>query len=76
MTIKIVQIPIKPYSAGVSKRAKTMPTINVTPWLRKTSAALQPTPETVFFFMDLFDNNIEKQFAAIFNISNLLVVIF
>lgn len=48
--VNIKQIPISPYSASVSKRARTKPTKNVTPWPPKASAALQPTPLIILFF--------------------------
>ena len=45
-------IPINPYSVGDNKRAKTIPTRNVTPCPKIASAALQPIPLTVLFLND------------------------
>ena len=50
MEVNIVTIPIRPYSSGESKRAKTIPTKNVTPWLRNASAALHIVPFMVLSF--------------------------
>ena len=50
--VKMVHIPIKPYSAGDKIHASTMPTMKVTPWPRSASAALQPIPLAVFVFKE------------------------
>lgn len=41
-----------PYSAGVSRRAKTSPTKKVIPELAILSTKLHPTPRIVLFFKD------------------------
>ena len=53
--IKIRQIPIKPYSAGESKRARTKPTTKEMPCPRKASAADQIVPLMVLPFSDEAD---------------------
>jgi hypothetical protein len=47
MAIKMVVIPIKPNSLGVSIRASIIPTTNVIPCLEKLSIKLQRRPEMV-----------------------------
>ena len=47
--MKIVMIPISPYSSGVNKRARTRPTKKVIPCPRKESAKLHPAPLTALF---------------------------
>ena len=65
IVVKMVTMPISPYSAGVRMRASTSPTRKVTPWPRKVSAALQPTPETVLSFREVSDIESKIQLVSL-----------